>query len=659
MLLSAPTLLGASLLFCVEPMFAKLLLPVLGGSPGTWAACLCAFQLLLLAGYTYAHLSARFLPERRQALLHAALLIALGAHQSWVRLGAPLQLPGTPNALAVVWLVVVRLGPPFVLLAATTPLLIGWARALSQSSRGLYRLSNAGSLLGLSCYPLVLERYVGLPAQLALWAAGFVLFELVLLPVCIVVFQRSREATVRRAAPRVGWRERLFWLIAAALPSALLVAVTNHITVDVAATPVLWAAPLAVYLASYVVVFGPWGERGRLVAHLLWLGGAGALALSAVAQGAWPLSVQLGVALAALTGGCLLCHGELARRRPSTHESGFFLTLALGGALGGAFVSVLAPLLFADFYELELLAACIFALLLFTVRSSARAARFERLVVYLGFGLCAPLLLGEVALRATRRSTTGRVIERRRSFLGPVRVVETSVGRSLTHGHIQHGLQLRPPRQHEPTLYFGRRTAIGEVLGTALPDAPARRIGVVGLGVGTLASYGRRGDVLRFYELDHNVVELARRHFSFIRDSAASVSLLEGDGRLLLARELPQAFDVLVLDAFSSDAVPVHLLTREAFEVYRRHLAPRGFLVANVSNRHLAIERVVRASAATVALACEVYESENQGVRVRWAVMTSERERLDELSERVRPLPERTPQVTWTDSKASLLDVLR
>jgi hypothetical protein len=327
-------------------------------------------------------------------------------------------------------------------------------------------------------------------------------------------------------------------------------------------------------------------------------------------------------------------------------------------------VSLLAPLLFSDFYELELASAGVFVLLLIALRRpfAEPFSRTARLGLYVGAGLCLPLIASESWLRSASHTGAGRVVERRRGFLGALRVVDLPQGRVLTHGRIQHGMQLFGAGRRAATLYFGADTGVQRVLDGLMGERP-RRLGVVGLGVGTLASYGRHGDWLRFYELDPNVIELCRRDFTFLRDSAAQISVVAGDGRLALAREAPQAFDALVLDAFSSDAVPVHLLTRQAFEIYVRHLRPDGVLLANVSNRHLAIERVVRASAAAVGLSCQVVETQTKavghGVHVVWAVMAKDPALVSRLLGDLPRKPKREADVAWTDSRASVLSILR
>ena len=665
LLLAVPVFASAWLLFAIEPMLAKLLLPTLGGSPSTWAACMLAFQLLLLGGYGYAHLGARYLDVRRQAALHVALMLAAAVFLFQARLGAAPELGRLPWALAVPCLVVRRIGLPYLALASTAPLLARFAPSLGRASHALYAVSNAGALLGLLAYPFLLERFVALPVQLALWAAGFLLFGLSVLPACVAASRAPvRSRAVARS--REPWRRRLHWLACAFVPSVMLLAVTNYITIDVAATPLLWVVPLALYLSSFIVAFSALNVALRGVALVTWVVGSLWLSRNSLAQGAVPLLGQVTPALLALFGTSLLCHGELARNRPDDAEpTGYFLILASGGVLGGAFVSLLAPLVFSDFYELEVASLATFLLLLAAVRRAGAGAfsRQSRLLVYLGCGVCLPLIVGETWIRHARSGHAGRIVERRRGFLGPLRVVDVADGRVLTHGRIQHGLQLRAPGQRRtPTMYFGAGTGIQRVLDGVRLERP-RRLGVVGLGVGTLASYGRRGDNLKFFELDPNVVELARRDFTFLADSAANITIVAGDGRLGLGREPAHAFDVLVLDAFSSDAVPVHLLTRQAFELYAQKLAPDGVLLANVSNRHLAVDRVVRASARSVGLTCAVVETSAHAlghvVHVVWAVMAHDESLVTRLLGDLPLRPDNEPEILWTDSRASLLSVLR
>jgi hypothetical protein len=669
-LFAVPTFLGACLLFVVEPMLAKWLLPTLGGNPATWSACLVSFQVLLLAGYAYAHWCARGLSFRGQASLHVGLVVAGALAALRMRSPSAPELSSLPPALSVPWLLIGRVGLPYIVLASTTPLVSRWAATTPRrQTTSLYAVSNAGALVGLLGYPFLVEPFLNVRAQLAWWAVAFVGFGLTMAPACLAIRRAESKSSLHRPlerGPALSVARRLLWLVYAFVPSVMLLAATNHITVDVAATPLLWVVPLALYLVSFIAAFGVWRAAWRGPVLVLWVVGTLGLSMNAFAQGAAPLSRQVGVTLLALFTSCLLCHGELAIDRPSADElTGYYLIVAAGGALGGAFVSLVAPLVFSDYYELEIGAAATFLVLLVAARASKENPwpRSSRSGLLLGCGVCLPLLVGSVFARLERETRSGRVVERRRSFLGPLRVVDVPDGRVLTHGRIQHGLQLgEASLRRTPTMYFGPGTGLERVLSGHHPDR-ARRIGVVGLGIGTIAAYGHRGDNLRFYELDPNVVDLARRDFTFLEDSAADIDIVLGDGRLSLAREAPHAFDVLVLDAFSSDSVPMHLLTREAFSVYIGHLAPDGILLVNVSNRHLTVDRVVRGSARAHGLACLFVETPTNAAHhvshVEWGLAARDPEALAKLVGGVPTVSPAEPDVLWTDTRASVLAIVR
>lgn len=680
MLFAVPTFLAACLLFVVEPMLAKWLLPTLGGTPATWSACLVSFQLLLLAGYAYANVSAHALSPRSQAKVHLGFMALAVLAALELRAPSSPVLSPLPPALSIPWLLMGRIGLPYVLLASTTPLVSKWAATAPQlptrAPRGagvsLYAISNTGSLVGLLAYPFLIEPFLDVHVQLARWAEAFLGFGLVMVPVCLAVHRSGAEPASRRApdvARATPRGERLLWLVYAFVPSVMLLAATNHITVDIAATPLLWVVPLALYLISFIVAFGGYRPAYRGPVLVLWVLGAIGLSMNAFAQGAAPLSRQLGATLLALFASCLLCHGELAFQRPQAHAlTGYYLAIATGGALGGVFVTLVAPLVFSDFYELELASAATFVALLVASRRAQKGgknpwSRASRSVLLVGCGVCLPLLVGSVFVRTKRETEAGRVVERRRSFLGPLRVVDVPEGRVLTHGRIQHGLQLRDPKESAtPTMYFGPGTALERVFRRHHQGRP-RSIGVVGLGIGTIAAYGERGDTLRFYELDQNVVDLARRHFTFLGSSRARIDIVLGDGRLALAGEPPHAFDVLVLDAFSSDAVPVHLLTREAFSVYVQHLGPDGVLLVNVSNRHLAVDRVVESSARAQGLTCLFVETPTNPSahvsHVEWGIAARDPGMLRALLGGLPMVSPAKPEVLFTDTRASVLSIVR
>jgi SAM-dependent methyltransferase len=659
---------SAFLSFVVQPLLAKWLLPSFGGSPSTWGACLVFFQVMLLGGYGYARLCSR-LPGVLARGLHVLLCLVVLAFCGLARLPAPEAFGALPPALRILWLLGCSAGLPYLLTSSTAPLLSDWAAQLNAAvPHRLYAISNLGSLLALLAYPAWIEAAWPIDEQYA-WFLRVACVASVLSLGCLAL--GARGATRTHAAPvaaAVSWRQRALWLCCALVPSFLLVAVTNHLSVDLAPTPLLWVVPLALYLLSFIAAFAGWVARWRAPLMAAWVAASSLLGYGAFAQGSARLSLQLVAALGSLACAGLLAHDSLVRARPEPRQlTSFYVWIAVGGALGGVCVTFIAPAVFSDYYELELGCALAYALLWYAGRTHERGAlraSAERRWLLLGAALVLPLMAAACLLRAADVGARSvRVLERRRSFLGALKVSEDRVARMLTHGRIRHGMQLLDPAlAGRPTMYFGPGTAVSQVLSQHRAGSP-RRLGIVGLGVGTLAAYGKAGDALSFFELDPLVVDLARRRFDFLRATPAKVELRVGDGRLLLARLPPQGFDVLVLDAFASDAVPVHLLTAEAFSEYLRHLAPEGVLLANVSNRHLAVDRVVRAAAKMHGLACVITETEADATRyvskVRWAVLARDPAQLARETAGQKPLRAGGSPVLWTDARASVWSIVK
>jgi hypothetical protein len=658
---------SALLLFVMQPMLGKRLLPWFGGSPATWTACMLFFQVLLFVGYAWSDALVRRCSARTQSLLQAALVLAalfalpLGpsAGDRPAMLDAPL--------LQVLGLLLGHAALPYLALASTAPLLQHWfERQSGRSPYALYAFSNAGSLLGLLAYPFVLEPWLTLAAQTRTWSGAFYAFAAVLL----VLAARAARARVVVASTRMELAQArtlvVAWFALALLPSALLLAVTGYITVDVAPLPLLWIAPLVLYLGSFVLVFGSAAAYRRAVFFPLWVLCTAALGVSSFLHGTAPLGLQLAVCLASLFVGCMCCHGELARLRPAPAQlSRFYLWVAAGGAGGGVFVAVIAPLVFKGFFELQISVIAIHALLLALVwhEPSSERRRGELRALFFGLGLGVPLVAATLWVQSQDRTRGGSVIEQRRSFFGVLRVTRLPDVVLFSHGRIRHGMQFRDPmRALEPTFYFGPQSGAGRALRLHALGR-ARRIGVVGLGIGTLASYGAPEDVMRFYELDPNVVEVARSRFSFLAHCKAKIEIITGDGRLSLEREQPQGFDVLLLDAFSSDSVPAHLLTVEAFAIYLRHLRPDGLLLANVSNRHLDVERVVAGAAQRHGLELRLLDTPRDAqrgyTRVRWALMARDRAELDRVLEDAPRSELHGSPLVWTDDFSNLWQVLR
>jgi SAM-dependent methyltransferase len=662
---------GALLLLAVQPMLGKRLLPWFGGSPAVWSACLFFFQTLLLLGYALADQLVRRANPRAQLLAVLALLgCALGALPIGPGPGERPEATAQP-ALEVLALLLRDAALPYVALATAAPIVQHWhLHATGRSPYPLYAVSNAGSLLGLLLYPFAIEPRFDLDRQVALFSAAFWVFAAALSATGALAARRVRagQNDASAGAGASGFEQGLRsapyarWFALAALPSALLLAGTNQITLDLAAGPLLWVLPLALYLLSLVIAFGAPRLCARGVLLPAFTVSTAALGVAVFEQGA----VSLLQHLAAVFTGSLLCHGELVRARPDgVHASRFYLTTAAGAAAGSLFVALLAPQLFASLLELPLVLIGTYGMMLVAVRGERdpRRGRRERRWVWFGLGLTAALFLATSWATASGRSDAGRVLEQRRSFFGVLRVSELPDATVLTHGRIRHGMQFRDPaRRQEPTLYYSRGSAAGRALLAHASDR-ARAIGVVGLGAGTLAAYGRAGDRIRFYEIDPDVVAIARRHFSFLRGSGAAIEVAAGDARLALEREAAQRFDLLLIDAFASDSVPAHLLTVEAFAIYLRHLRRDGVLLVHIANRHLDLARVVAGAARRHGLPWRVVETQSDAergaARTRWALLARDRAVLDRAAAGAAGLPLDGPPLAWTDAFSDLVRVLR
>jgi hypothetical protein len=690
----AAVFLGAFLVFQVQPLTGKYILPWYGGSAAVWTTCLVVFQSLLFAGYAWAHLLGR-LERRRQALAHvllllAASLVSIVPAEAW-------KPRGDENPLTrIVPMLLVTVGLPYFALSASGPLLQAWSWRVApgRSPYPLYALSNAGSLLALVSYPLLVEPFLSGKQQAALWRVAFVVFVVLGAAAARMVWRSapvagSAEAEAADVEARESRGRRLLWIGWSACGVVLFMAVTNQLTLNVASVPFLWILPLALYLLSFIVAFGAaeWCPR-RLLA-LLMLPAIGTIFLLVEAEVRfWTLlhlgtAHRIGIWAAALFVLCLLCHSELYRLRPAPSRlTSFYLSIAFGGALGGCIVGILAPVLFLWYQELHLgLLGCWLLFLVTALAGRERPAVTGR--VRWASVLSVVALVGFAGLLARQTWTMlDGSVSAHRSFFGFLRVQEVGRGDPGAHalklydGSTLHGHQFLEGRYRElPTLYYSTLTGVAGVL--LEYDRPAgRRIGIVGLGIGTLAAYAEPNDRLRFYEINPDVIELAATSFEFLRSSRAPWEIVLGDARLKLEQEPPQGFDVLVLDAFSSDSIPVHLLTAEAFAVYDRHLKPEGVIAINVSNHHLDLAGVVSLLAAEHGLAVLGVHNRDRGDRITaaatWMILSRDRGFLDGLRRAFAPL-ERSGDVRlavaapvdpsaalrWTDNYSSLFSVLK
>ncbi|MBV9295369.1 MAG: fused MFS/spermidine synthase, partial [Acidobacteriaceae bacterium] len=569
--LSALTIfLSAFLLFQLEPLIANRILPWFGGSAAVWSTCLVFYQTALLVGYLYARFVTR-LPLRVQAVSHTLLLalsltlLPIGPSVRWKP--GPIENP----SWLILGMLTVTIGLPFTVLSATSPLLQDWlARAGYGTPYRLFAVSNAASLIALLAYPLLVEPNLGVSQQSVWWSVLYVVFA----ALCALTAWRSQGAADKTAistatpANPAASIQKGYWFALAACGSMLLLSITNHISQNIAAVPLLWVLPLAIYLLTFILAFGAGRvyRRGlwlRLLASALGIMGYAIYNISAVE----PIQVTLPVALAGLFVCCMFCHGELDRARPHAADlTGFYLMIAAGGAGGAIFVGLLAPLIFRAIYELPL--------------TLALTAAIAMLLVWREGGWTVRLLWVAVAgcmiavFAANVRSYRENTLSMQRSFYGALRVVESARAgpeqtRTLYHGTIEHGAQfVWPPGRLRPTTYYGPDSGVGIVLRECFP-AP-KHVGIVGLGVGTVAAYAKQGDTFRFYEINRQVADIAESLFFYLREAHGAMRIVEGDARLSLERETGPPFDVLVLDAFSGDAIPVHLLTKEAIELYRK-----------------------------------------------------------------------------------------
>jgi len=681
--------LSAFLLFQAELMMGKFVLPRYGGGPSVWTTALLVFQLLLLGGYAYAAQICTRLPPKRQATAHlwvsgfcVVLLILqvllwrapLFPRVSWLSGGS--EYP--------VWqisaLLLLGAGAPSVLLSAHSPLLQNWFSTSVVSPYRLYAVSNFGSLLGLISYPFLVERAFTLTMQAWVWSG---LFALVIVLSAACAFLRMREppssnstspAPTRKTAKKakaLANGPRLLWLALAACSSAMLLAMTNIICQQVAPVPLLWVVPLSLYLLSFVVCFdhSRWYHRG--IFSLLYLACA-YLTLVALSFYDVAPAVQLVLVLCTtLFVVCMICHGELARSKPPAGQlTSFYLTIAGGGALGSAFVALLAPRIFDRFWESYVALLGCGILLVFAVlsdsgswarRTNYRIAIVASLAVALGLG--ATYMIDTLLKRETRGVI---VVKRARNFFGVKTIEQATAYLGLLHGRTLHGMQSTVPAyRNVPLLYYSQFTGVGLLLSQfpRTPDHPNIRVGVIGMGTGTLAAYGQPGDYYRFYEIDPAVTEFSsgnKPYFTFIQSSSAKVDVVEGDAGIRLREELTRGeqhdFDVLVVDAFSGDSIPVHLLTREAMELYLKRIrGPRSVIAFHISNSWLDLRPVLDSHSHYYQLATTEIDAPPEDHPV-WVLLSRDPSALHapNLVAEGKELKTSLKIIPWTDDYSSL-----
>ena len=583
--------LAAFLLFLVEPMAARQLLPALGGSAAVWITCLVFFQTALLVAYLYAHWQAR----RPRWIVHfLLLLLAAVSAIAWAVHTVPLN---ASNPIASIFAALsITIGLPFLMLGATSPLLQVWVARIYTGTVPwrLYALSNLASLIALALYPSLVEPVFTLHAQRVLWAAGFLVFALL----AAVLSWRTRSIANSSAQPApldesqlpiASLRQRVLWILLPMAAAMQLCAVTAYLTANVAAIPLLWILPLGVYLLTLILAFQfpqllPRGIIARFMVVML----AGLAYMLSQTEVSIPIRMAIAFFLIEVFFSCLFCHTEAYALRPMrTSESTlFYLSFAVGGALGSFLIGIASPLVFDNNYDLALtfLATALLALAVYWF-----AGWQQRLL----WSVASILLIALVVMLHTAYQRNTPLAER--NFYGSLRVRQailypSAIIRTLTNGTIQHGTQIFSDQlRRKPTTYYGEDSGIGLALNNCC-DGRTRNIGVIGLGTGTIAAYGHPGDRITFYEINPAVPVIAHNLFTYLRESPAAIQIVQGDARTSLASEPPQNFDVLVVDAFNGDAIPMHLLTTQAMALYQRHLAPGGIIAFHISNQHVDLE---------------------------------------------------------------------
>jgi spermidine synthase len=688
--------LSSSLLFLVEPMAGKRLLPLLGGSSAVWITCLVFFQTTLLLGYLCAHAIATRLPRRLQLVAYGFLLV-LSLVQVFANLNPHPHASTVRPIFSVLWVLTMLIGLPFLALSATNPLLQSWYahggvsgdKTATAPPYRLFALSNFGSLLALLAYPVLVEPNFSLRTQTLAWSVGFLVFVVV----CGVIIAGRRKAPETRepvpepnplaavsgaanatspiataAAPSLAPEavpspgERTLWLLMAACGSLLLSAVTSHLSQNIAAIPLLWILPLTIYLLTFVLAFNGNLYRRWFMVRLL------AVALGSVgyfiAKPSEDLPIAISIPLFCLTLfiGAFFCHGELYLRRPSTrYLTQYYLLIAAGGALGSMFVGVLAPMVFSGSYEM--------AWSLVYTAALAAALMWQQHWAWRIFWPAAAIGLLVVVVLQERADRENAIVQVR-SFYGTLRVTDEETEdagrfRTLIHGTIQHGTQFMASDELRrlPTTYYSRDSGVGLALDNCCKGR-SRRVADIGLGTGTLATYGEPGDVFRFYEIDPRVEVIAKNVFTYLRESRAKIEIAHGDARLSMEAEPPENYDVIAVDAFSGDAIPVHLLTAEAIKLYQRHLAPGGVIAFHISNTYLSLAPVVQAQADHAGLHAVLVTTEDNddtgAFSSDWVLVTANEKflALPEIADASAKIELKPGLRLWTDDYSSLLPIL-
>ncbi|PWU06932.1 MAG: hypothetical protein C5B51_11325 [Terriglobia bacterium] len=678
MILYALTIVvSAFLLFQVQPVIAKIILPWFGGSAAVWTTCMLFFQTVLVLGYLYSHTTVRHLKPRTQMLLHVFLLVVSAAvlpiyPREWLKPSGT----GDP-VVGILAVLAVSVGLPYFLLSTTGPLLQAW---YTRQFKGaipyrLFALSNAGSMFALVSYPFLFEPVYTTRQQAGMWSIAYGAF----IVLCAITAIRSGNAYVIEVPAEVEAAERpraaqyWMWGALAACASTLLLAITNHLSQNVAAIPFLWVLPLSVYLLTFILCFegSGWYRRFPYIPLGAIALGSMAYAMSGDLEGNVSIKILVPLFSMGLFVCCMVCHGELAQMKPHPrYLTHFYVMVSVGGAAGGLLVGLVAPHLFHAFYEMPLgLVACaVLMVLVMKFDPALRWFRSWRQPAPLAASTLALALTVYVGLQIRTAERNARLVVR--NFYGGLRVRDSGpvnaqdTIRTLIHGTINHGEEyLAPSKRDIPITYYGGGSGVALAVQDRHTTGPIR-IGVIGLGTGTMAAFGKPGDYVRFYEINPLVPPIAKGQFYFVPDSKAKVDIAMGDARLSLEREQPENFDILVVDAFSSDAIPVHLLTREAMQLYFRHLKPDGFLVVHISNRYLDLQPVLAGETQVTGKIGRVVDTEDDDTQdlfgATWVLIRSPSAGFSQsILSRSTDLAKARKVRLWTDDYSNLFQILK
>ncbi len=688
--------LGSYLLFLVEPLIGKFILPMYGGMPNVWMACLLFFQFMLLAGYLYAHLLTSWFRPQQQAIIHICLVIIVCAFLPITPSGSWKQISTENPTWQILMMLMSTVGRPFFILSASAPLLQKW---FSVTNGGyfpyrLYALSNLASMGALISYPLIVERSLRLSMQSLAWSGVFLLYAIT---ICVCAWQmfRSNKNTVEKSSvqPEVQSEaplclDQILWVAFSACGTLLLMSTTSQITQEVAPVPLLWVLPLAIYLMTFVICFDhpKWYYKQFFVSLFigfvfLWIATLTIPMLHAIILN--NVMIQIFIYSVVLLAGCMCCNGELMRRRPTAdYLTQYYLLMALGGALGGCFIVLAVPYIFNDYREYHLSIECTILLLLVAGRVQTLATKVQKIGT-IGLSIIALSVFAVITMGLSKLNIeASELIASGRNFYGPLRVVEktqTELVRTMVNGATVHGIQYQSSEKRDiPTSYYDRKSGIG----LAIEAHPKRlggqpiRFGVVGLGVGTLAAYANKNDTCVFYEINPLGISYCMDYFSFIDDAkkrGAAVDVELGDARLVLERELAANqvgdYDILAVDAFSSDSIPIHLLTCECFDIFWKHLAKGGILAFHISNRYLDLRPVIYRNAldrqAIAVYVHRVYKPDEiisaGDTPSQWVIITTDKDVANRLiaSGETEEYHLDPGFVTWSDNFSSLFNVLR